>query len=564
MDGRRLALIIANDEYTDEGLRQLQSPAQDAVELGGVLGEPQVGGFDVEIIRNESAHDAEARIEDFFVDCGPDDLLLLHFSCHGLKNESGELFFAASNTRPNRLASTAIPADFVHRCLRDSRSRQKVLLLDCCYGGAFTQGSRVRASGDLNVLDSFDGGKADRGRGWAAITASNGMEYAFEGDHLAEEGERQASVFTSSVVEGLVTGDADRDEDGRISLDELYDYVFDRVRDRNPHQTPSRIVELQGDLYVARSRRRRVHADPIPQDLREALTHVNVFTRLGAITELRSRLDNPDLPIALGAFEALSEIAKKDIRMVAQAAEQALAEAAPNPDQREVDFGVVVQGAPDPSQVVHLLGPPVAHSCVPVASDSWLRAVESDDGVTISLDTLDPGSRHGEIVLTGATGTATIQVNATVTTPRSAPPQPPTTGPESDGPPPSDTSRGKSTTQPSDPGSGQRRRPAPPNVSGPSDPTHAPGDPRPRPVSSKQALILAIAALPLSIVFGIGGILAVFALRAVHTSNTIMKNSPDAYRGEVVNRTSQALAWVAIVVSVVFLVADIAELAAGH
>ncbi|WP_199881452.1 caspase family protein [Streptomyces sp. CB03911] len=556
-------MIIANDEYTDEGLKQLRSPAQDAVALGDVLREPQVGGFDVEIIRNESAHDAEAHIEDFFVDCGPDDLLLLHFSCHGLKNESGELFFAASNTRPNRLASTAIPADFVHRCIRDSRSRQKVLLLDCCYGGAFTQGSHVRASGDLNVLDSFDGGRADRGRGWAVITASNGMEYAFEGDHLAEEGHQQASVFTSSVVEGLVTGDADRDEDGRISLDELYDYVFDRVRDRNPHQTPSRIVDLQGDLYVARSRRRRVHADPIPHDVREALTDVNVFTRLGAIAELRSRLDSSDLPIALGAFEALSQIAKHDIRMIAQAAERALAEAALTPDQREVDFGVLVQGTPDPSHVVHLLGPPVAHSCVPEASDSWLRAFESDDGVTISLDTSHPGSRHGEIVLTGATGTATIQVNATVTTPRSAA-RPPlsTTVSESDGPAGPATPPRTSTTPPSDPASGQRQQPARPRE--PSVPTHPPGDRRPLPASSKQALVLAVAALPLSIVFGVGAIPAVFSLRAVHASNTIMKNSPDDYRGEVLNRTSLALAWVAIVVSAVFLVADIAELVAGY
>ena len=65
---------------------------------------------------------------------------LLHFSCHGLKSESGELFFAAANTRPNRLGSTAVSADFVQRCMRASRSRSVVLLLDCCYGGAFAQG----------------------------------------------------------------------------------------------------------------------------------------------------------------------------------------------------------------------------------------------------------------------------------------------------------------------------------------------------------------------------------------------------------------------------------------
>lgn len=174
--GRRQALIIANDVYTDEGLKQLRSPAEDAVALGAVLGDPKIGDFDVDVIRNESAHVIEGMIEDFFAERRPDDVLLLHFSCHGLKSEAGELYFAASNTRPNRLASTAVPAAFVQRCMRESRSRSVVLLLDCCYGGAFSQGAQVRATGDINVLDSFASGRLGGGRGRAVITASNAME----------------------------------------------------------------------------------------------------------------------------------------------------------------------------------------------------------------------------------------------------------------------------------------------------------------------------------------------------------------------------------------------------
>jgi len=71
------------------------------------------------------------------------------------ESESGELFFAASNTRPDRLGSTALSADFVQRCMWTSRSRSIVLLLDCCFGGAFSQGVRVRGVSDVNVLASF-------------------------------------------------------------------------------------------------------------------------------------------------------------------------------------------------------------------------------------------------------------------------------------------------------------------------------------------------------------------------------------------------------------------------
>src|SRR6266545_4402067 len=174
MAGRREALIVANDVYEHEGLGRLRAPAADAQALASVLGDPGIGGFDVQVVRNESAHVIQGRIEDLLADRRPDDVVLLHFSCHGLKSESGELFFAARNTRPNRLGSTAVPADFVQRCIRASRSRSIVLFLDCCYGGAFSQGVTVRAAEDVNVLDSFPAGRLGRGR--AVITASSATE----------------------------------------------------------------------------------------------------------------------------------------------------------------------------------------------------------------------------------------------------------------------------------------------------------------------------------------------------------------------------------------------------
>src|ERR1700753_215992 len=192
MSGQRKALIVASDQYETDGLRNLAAPAADADALAGVLGDPQIGDFDVQVVRNEPSHVIQARVEDLLSESRPDDVLLLHFSCHGLKSDSGELFFAAANTRPNRLGSTAVSADFVQRCMRASRSRSIVLLLDCCYGGAFAQGVTVRAAGDVNVLDSLPADRAG-GRGRAVITASTAMEYAFEGEQLHDGQPRATS-----------------------------------------------------------------------------------------------------------------------------------------------------------------------------------------------------------------------------------------------------------------------------------------------------------------------------------------------------------------------------------
>ncbi len=435
-----MALIVTSDEYEHEGLRRLVAPAADAEALRGVLGDPQVGGFDVRVLHNQPAHVVQGQIEDLFSQGRPDDVLLLHFSCHGLKSESGELFFAARNTRPNRLGSTAISADFVQRCMRASRSRSIVLLLDCCYGGAFSRGVSVRASGDVDVLDSFPTAGFGGGRGRAVITASSSMEYAFEADRLADEHVSRPSVFTAAVVDGLATGDADRDEDGWVSLNELYDYVFDRVREQNPHQTPSRDVEMQGELYLARSRRRRIRPLPIPPHLEAARTDQNMYTRLGAVSELRSRLVGGDLEAALGARDALADTARTDIRTVAEPAKAALDEAVLRPAETDLHFGRVEQGSATPHRTVRLLGPPLARSCVPHASDDWIHVLETTDGLDISIDTSGAGPLRGSVEVKGPTGEALINVGVDLLPrPRQSPPpsqRPPQPQPQISPPPP--------------------------------------------------------------------------------------------------------------------------------
>ena len=368
MTGRRLALVVASDEYEHAGLRRLRSPAADATALADVLGNAEIGGFDVRVVHNEPSYEVAARIEDHFTDSRADDLLLLHFSGHGLKNESGELFFAARNTRPDRLGSTAVAADFVQRCMRGSRARRMVLFLDCCYGGAFAQGVAVRASGSANVLEAFPADRVGGGRGRAVISASSAMEYAFEGATLAED-HLQPSVFTSAVVHGLRSGEADRDEDGLVSLNELYDYVFDKVRAANPHQTPTRDVELQGELYLARSNRRKVVAAPLPVDLAAALADENMFSRLGAVGELGVRLGSADPSVALGARLALERLVTTDISYVAHAASAALAagagviEPAPRPASEPPPPAVRVEEistSPPPTAAPRLVAQPAS------------------------------------------------------------------------------------------------------------------------------------------------------------------------------------------------------------
>ncbi|MGA5418638.1 caspase family protein [Streptomyces lavendulocolor] len=513
MDDSRYALIIANDDYQEGGLQKLTSPAADAEALAEVLGNPRIGGFQVNIVRNEPSYVVRSRIEDFFAERRTGDTLLLHFSCHGLKSESGELFFAAPDTRPKRLKATGIASGFVQDCMADTRAGTTVLFLDCCYGGAFSPGTVARAAGDVHALENFAGEKLGRGgRGWAVVTASDSMEYAFEGARLADEGHPKPSIFTSALVSGLATGEADRNEDGRVSLNELYDYVHNRVVQENRNQNPRCKSDLQGDLYLARSDRRRLVPQPLPERFRAALASEEVLIRLGAVTELRSRMQHTDPAIAAGAHAALTEVARNDIQTVAEEAARALDTVRITPDPAGLRFDPVYQHAVPPLRHVRLLGPPLARTCTPRTESDRLHATPSGDGLDVTLDTADPGPVTGDILLKGFVGEAVIHVEAEVraaadTVPAEPPPEPPHPPPGPPGPPP----------QP----------PPVPEPPPPTPPPEPPRQPRPEPgpqptgLKAYRAPAIAVAALAAAIAsLAIGIKAAVEAARLAQAGET--------------------------------------------
>lgn len=144
MDGVKAALVVAAYEFEDPKFRALRSPARDVEALASVLGDPAVGGFGVQAVVNQPGPVVQQELERFFSGRRPDDLLLVYFSCHGVKDAAGKLHFATTNTLFELLRSTGISASFVSEQLELTRSKRVVVLLDCCYSGAFLKGFRER------------------------------------------------------------------------------------------------------------------------------------------------------------------------------------------------------------------------------------------------------------------------------------------------------------------------------------------------------------------------------------------------------------------------------------
>lgn len=310
--GRRIALVVATGSYADATLSLLRAPGRDASGLAGVLRDDEIGGFSVETVLDAPADVLRRRVARFCAQGAPSDLALVYLSCHGVLDDRGRLYYATTDTDRALLSATAIPAAWLNEQLEDCRCRRQILMLDCCHSGAFAKGAK--GEGGLALRERFEG------RGRVVLTASRGTEYSFEGGEV--HGDGVSSVFTGVLVEGLRSGDADRDRDGLVTVGELYDYAYEAVRSRDGRQNPTLwTYGAEGDMLVAQSPRGAVvEPAPLPEDLVALLESARPRVREGAVAELADLLAGPDPGRALAARVALERMAAEDIPSVAEAA----------------------------------------------------------------------------------------------------------------------------------------------------------------------------------------------------------------------------------------------------
>ncbi len=161
----------------------------------------------------------------------------------------------------------------------DCKSKRQLMVLDCCYADAFAQ-----AKGDIQIneymIEPFSG------RGRIILTAASVTQEAYEAEQ--EPDKLNLSVFTQYLVEGLESGNADKDSDGWITIDEWYEYAYNHVKEVRVDQTPGKWVEKQqGSIIIAKSPLWSNSAESphslvaLPQDISE-----NIFKEKTELTKL--------------------------------------------------------------------------------------------------------------------------------------------------------------------------------------------------------------------------------------------------------------------------------------
>ncbi len=235
MAGRYRALLIGNSTYPadEHNLQTLKGPVKDIAVLNRALVDPQTGLFadvDVTLLPEASSMRALRALGTFFTTADRDDVLLVYFSGHGKLDQIGRLHLCMQDTETTDLLSTAVSSVRINEFADASRARNVVIVLDCCYAGAFRGG---------------DFGDAVAGPGRYVMTSCRGTQLA--NDATVDNG---TSFFTQHLVEGL-TSAADQDGDGYVSFSDLYAYV-DRCLREDGKQIPQRRVDADGDVRLAK------------------------------------------------------------------------------------------------------------------------------------------------------------------------------------------------------------------------------------------------------------------------------------------------------------------------
>ncbi len=193
--------------YTDDDAYRfyafLKSPE------GGALPDEQVRVLIDEEATRENILNSMTEV---FGQAGSNDLVLFYFSGHGLNGSFLPIDFDGFN---NKIAHEEIAGAF-NKC----KAKYKLCLADACHSGSIL----AMRSGETDpVLTQYYQSLAKSVSGTALIMSSKAEETSLESSGLRQ------GVFSHFLIRGL-KGEADKNKDKIVSVQELYDFIAESVR----------------------------------------------------------------------------------------------------------------------------------------------------------------------------------------------------------------------------------------------------------------------------------------------------------------------------------------------
>jgi tetratricopeptide (TPR) repeat protein/uncharacterized caspase-like protein len=226
--------LYGDQDLDGNHISNLKHAADDAEAMHDFLRSPEGGGFQEDHIfslQDENATKANvltalAKLKQ----AKPNDFFVIYIAAHGgviptvdpKTNTSRDIpYFLLYDTDLREPEKTALRMETFRQTVDGLEAKKGLVLSDTCYsGGVQLIGRGVDDSQVANqrYLDLMN--KIPQGVGF--ISAARATERSYEQDDFNH------GVFTYCMIEGL-SGTADANEDGKVTFDELVQYLDDRV-----------------------------------------------------------------------------------------------------------------------------------------------------------------------------------------------------------------------------------------------------------------------------------------------------------------------------------------------
>jgi hypothetical protein len=324
------ALILACGAYTGR-LAKLPSAVPDSERLEAILAKPGIGDFAVKTVLNPNLVSAQTAVHELLVGAASDDFALMYLSGHGVKDAYGRFYLALPRTKVTALAATALSGRFIREQIADTASRRLVVILDTCFAGAFGRDMIAKSITAATGVPE----ELTQPQGHVVMAASSSFQYAFE-----TMGDQPSSVFTSTICEGLESGAADLDGDGWVSLDDLFVFTVEKMREQSTAQTPEiNYLGVTSPILISRVPRIRKTAE-LGNDISAALESVHGELRMAAVEVLGKYTSSANRARRTAARARLRTLRKDEDSGVRQLATRFLAQNLISERRLAVEFSV--------------------------------------------------------------------------------------------------------------------------------------------------------------------------------------------------------------------------------
>jgi len=183
----------------------------------------------------------------------PQDTVIIYFAGHGAPetdpnspdNDGLEKYLVPYDADPDDLYTTGLPMREVEVIMQRIAAERVIFIADTCFSGATTGRTFVTGALRAVVSEAFLA-RLSNAKGRVVMTASRANEVS------AELFNMRHGVFTYYLLEGL-WGKADIDGDKMITIDEIYNYVSQKVpAATNQNQHPVKKGEVEGQLILGK------------------------------------------------------------------------------------------------------------------------------------------------------------------------------------------------------------------------------------------------------------------------------------------------------------------------